>query len=106
MQILQAAWIVDDSDLDDSEHDDEADDGMVLDENDSGFLGPECNDKVDLDDDQASLQLHFRESDEETDVDSVMMVSVKNLWNTCEKVHAFIGGYALFHVDNFMHLKV
>ena len=106
MQILQAAWIVDDSDLDDSEHDDEADDGMVLDENDSGFLGPECNDKVDLDDDQASLQLNFRELDEETDVDSVMMVSVKTLWNTCGKVHASIGGYALFHVDNFMHLKV
>ncbi|XP_057469803.1 uncharacterized protein LOC130758851 [Actinidia eriantha] len=69
----QAAWIFDDSDLDDSERDDEADDGMVLDENDSGFPGPECNDKVDLDDDQASLQLNFRESDEETDVDSVMM---------------------------------
>ena len=101
MQILQAAWIVDDS-----ERDDDADDGMALDENDSRFPGPECNDKVDFDDDQASLQLNFRESDEETDVDSVMMVSVKTLWNTCGKVHASIGGYALFHGDNFMHLKV
>ncbi|GFS31221.1 hypothetical protein Acr_00g0016250 [Actinidia rufa] len=63
-----AAWIVDDS-----KHDDDADDGMALDENDSRFPGLECNDKVDLDDDQASLQINFGESDEETDIDSVMM---------------------------------
>ncbi|KAH7848301.1 hypothetical protein Vadar_000957 [Vaccinium darrowii] len=66
----QAAWIVDDSDVDDSDSDDDADDGMVLDRNVSDFVGQECNDNLDLDDDQASLQL---ESDEETEVGSVAM---------------------------------
>ncbi|KAL7244681.1 hypothetical protein ACSBR2_000119 [Camellia fascicularis] len=72
----QAAWIVDDSDLDESESDDDADDGddgMVVDGKDNGFPGQECKDKLDLDDDQASLQLNFRDSDEETEVDSVTM---------------------------------
>ncbi|XP_059634520.1 uncharacterized protein LOC132276897 [Cornus florida] len=72
----QAAWIVDDSDVDDSNSDDDsddADDGMVLDEKDSGFPGQEGNDKLDVDDDQASLSLSFRDSDEETEVDSVIM---------------------------------
>ncbi|KAG5542786.1 hypothetical protein RHGRI_015784 [Rhododendron griersonianum] len=66
----QAAWIVDDSDVDDSDSNDDTDDGMVLDRNVSGFVDQECNDKLDLDDDQASLQL---ESDEETEVGSVVM---------------------------------
>lgn len=80
--ILQAAWIVDDSDVDDSDSNDDTDDGMVLDRNVSGFVDQECNDKLDLDDDQASLQL---ESDEETEVGSVVMVSVKDLGNMCIK---------------------
>uniref|UniRef100_A0A5B7BVQ0 Bms1-type G domain-containing protein n=1 Tax=Davidia involucrata TaxID=16924 RepID=A0A5B7BVQ0_DAVIN len=67
----QAAWIVDNSDVDSSDSDDEADDDMLLDDTDSGFPGQEGNDKLDIDDDQASLNL--RDSDEETEVDSVMM---------------------------------
>ncbi|KAF3446885.1 hypothetical protein FNV43_RR12065 [Rhamnella rubrinervis] len=66
----QAAWIVDDSEEDDLDSDDEAD-GMVLDETDSGFLGQEGVISSELSDDQASLNL--RDADEETDVDSVMM---------------------------------
>ncbi|KAL6952621.1 hypothetical protein U1Q18_044989 [Sarracenia purpurea var. burkii] len=69
----QAAWIVDGSDLDDSDSNDDGDAGMMLDENDSGFPGQECSEKSCLDDDQASLQLNFRESDEESEVDSMMM---------------------------------
>ncbi|XAR61555.1 hypothetical protein NMG60_11016009 [Bertholletia excelsa] len=69
----QAAWIVDDSDLDDSESNDDEDDGMVLDEKENGFPGQESNNKLDFDDDQASVQLNIRDSDEETEVDSEMM---------------------------------
>lgn len=54
---------MDDTDEEDLDSDDEAD-GMVLDEREN---------EDDLSDDQASLNL--RDSDEETDVDSVMMVS-------------------------------
>ncbi|CAK9158536.1 unnamed protein product [Ilex paraguariensis] len=69
----QAAWIVDDSDMDDSYGDDDADDvGMVLDSRESGNPGQEGNFELDLVDDQASLILN-RESDEETEVESVMM---------------------------------
>ncbi|CAK9178334.1 unnamed protein product [Ilex paraguariensis] len=69
----QAAWIVDDSDMDYSDSDDDADDvGMVLDSRESGNPGQEGHFELDLDDDQASLILN-RESDEETEVDSVMM---------------------------------
>ncbi|KAK2995094.1 hypothetical protein RJ640_020734 [Escallonia rubra] len=68
----QAAWIVDDSDVDNSDSDgDDADNGMVLDEKDSSFSNQGSHDRFNFDDDQASLNL--RESDEETDVDSVMM---------------------------------
>ncbi|KAK3038850.1 hypothetical protein RJ639_028572 [Escallonia herrerae] len=68
----QAAWIVDDSDVDNSDSDDDdADNGMVLDEKDSSFSNQGSHDRFNFDDDQASLNL--RESDEETDVDSMMM---------------------------------
>ncbi|KAK9269852.1 hypothetical protein L1049_025425 [Liquidambar formosana] len=67
----QAAWIVDDTDDEDSDSSNDVDDGMVLDERGSGF--PEGSNNLDLDDDQASLSLNFRDSDEETEVDSVMM---------------------------------
>ncbi|PON90448.1 Ribosome biogenesis protein [Trema orientale] len=66
----QAAWIVDDTDEEDLASDDEAD-GMVLDEREGDFPQQEDNSDYDLSDDQASLNL--RDSDEETDVDSVMM---------------------------------
>lgn len=70
---LQAAWIVDNTDEEDSDSDDEADDGMVLDEQESDFLHQKGSKNFDLDDDQASLNL--KDSDEETDVHSMMMVS-------------------------------
>ncbi|CBI40710.3 hypothetical protein VitviT2T_026917 [Vitis vinifera] len=71
----QAAWIVDDTDVEDSDRsdDDDAGDGMVLDENESCLPGHEGNNNFDLDDDQASLSLDSRDNDEQTDVDSVMM---------------------------------
>lgn len=75
IEILQAAWIVDDSEEEDLDSDDEAD-GMVLDETESGFLGQEGIISSELSDDQASLSL--RDADEETDVDSVMMVSFES----------------------------
>lgn len=59
----------------DRSDDDDAGDGMVLDENESGLPGQEGNNNFDLDDDQASLSLDSRDNDEQTDVDSVMMVS-------------------------------
>ena len=71
--VLQAAWIVDNTDEEDSDSDDEADDGMVLDEQESDFPHQKGSKNFDLDDDQASLNL--KDSDEETDVHSMMMVS-------------------------------
>lgn len=59
----------------DRSDDDDAGDGMVLDENESGLPSHEGNNNFDLDDDQASLSLDSRDNDEQTDVDSVMMVS-------------------------------
>lgn len=67
----QSAWIVDDSDLDDSDSDGGSDDSMILDENNSDFQGQNGNANLDLDDDQISVQLN--DSGGETDVDSVMM---------------------------------
>lgn len=73
---LQAAWIIDDTDEEDSDANDdgyEDDDGMVLDEGESGHPGQEGINNPDFDEDQASLYL--RDSDEETENDSMMMVS-------------------------------
>ncbi|KAB2096427.1 hypothetical protein ES319_A01G107700v1 [Gossypium barbadense] len=72
----QAAWIVDDADGEDSGvendgDDDEDDYGMLLDEGDSGFPSQEDTNNPDFEEDQASL--HLRDSDEETENDSVMM---------------------------------
>lgn len=74
---MQAAWILDDTDVEDSDSsvDDDAGDGMVLDENESGLPGQEGHNNFDLDDDQASFSVDSRDYDEQTDVDSVMMVS-------------------------------
>lgn len=70
----QAAWIIDDTDEEDSDANDdgyEDDDGMVLDEGESGHPGQEGINNPDFDEDQASLYL--RDSDEETENDSMMM---------------------------------
>lgn len=69
----QAAWIVDDIDEDgsDSSEDADANDGMVLDEGEGGFSGQEGSDMKDFDDDQASL--HIRDSDDESEADSMVM---------------------------------
>ncbi|KAJ8538175.1 hypothetical protein K7X08_014715 [Anisodus acutangulus] len=66
----QAAWIVEDSDADVSESENEEDDGMVLDEGENAFNSQGHMDEFELDDDQASLSL---ESDEETETHSMMM---------------------------------
>uniref|UniRef100_A0A2N9HBC3 Bms1-type G domain-containing protein n=1 Tax=Fagus sylvatica TaxID=28930 RepID=A0A2N9HBC3_FAGSY len=67
----QAAWIVDDTDEENSDSNDEADDAMALDERESDFPNQEDTNNLDLDDDQRSLNL--KDSDEETDMDSMMM---------------------------------
>ncbi|XVE94426.1 hypothetical protein REPUB_Repub02eG0007500 [Reevesia pubescens] len=72
----QAAWIIDDTDEDNSDAKDDGDDskdddGMVLDEGESGFPSQEGTNNPDFDEDQGSLYL--RDSDEETENDSVMM---------------------------------
>ncbi|KAG7971506.1 hypothetical protein I3843_07G137300 [Carya illinoinensis] len=67
----QAAWIVDDSDEEDSYSNDEADDGMVLDEEEGDFPNQDGAKNLNLDDDRSFLNL--KDSDEETDVDSMMM---------------------------------
>ncbi|XVF63546.1 hypothetical protein PTKIN_Ptkin09bG0095500 [Pterospermum kingtungense] len=64
----QAAWIIDDTDEEDSDAED--DDGMVLDEGESGLPSHGVN-NPEFDEDQASLYL--RDSDEETENDSMMM---------------------------------
>ncbi|KAG8503000.1 hypothetical protein CXB51_000983 [Gossypium anomalum] len=68
----QAAWIVDDTDGEDSGvENDGDDDGMLLDEGESGFPSQEDTSNPGFEEDQASL--HLRDSDEETENDSVMM---------------------------------
>lgn len=69
--IFQAAWIVDDSDADysDSEGDD---DGMVVDDGENGFPGQKLQNDFEFDDDKASLNL--RDSDDESETESVMMM--------------------------------
>lgn len=71
ISMLQAAWIINDTDDEESGTDEEVDD-MVMDETESGHPGEEGN-HSDLSEDEASLDL--RDSDGETDADSVMMVS-------------------------------
>ncbi|KAL0002143.1 hypothetical protein SO802_015924 [Lithocarpus litseifolius] len=67
----QAAWIVDDTDEEDLDSNDEADDGMILDKQESDFPDQEGTNNLDLDDDQRSLNL--KDLDEDTDIDSMMM---------------------------------
>lgn len=64
---------MDDSDVEDSESDGDDDNGMVLDEEENGSAAQEGHNDLYYDDDHASLNL--RDSEEETEVDSMMMVS-------------------------------
>ncbi|KAL6506614.1 hypothetical protein OROHE_022446 [Orobanche hederae] len=74
----QAAWIVDDSDVDYADSDEGGDDdGMVLDDGENSFLEKKHDNGFGFDDDQTSLNL--RDSDDETETDSVMMEDVENL---------------------------
>ncbi|KAL6492972.1 hypothetical protein OROGR_032731 [Orobanche gracilis] len=74
----QAAWIVDDSDVDYAGSDEGGDDdGMVLDDGENSFLEKKHDNGFEFDDDQASLNL--RDSGDETETDSVMMEDVENL---------------------------
>ncbi|OMO82444.1 hypothetical protein COLO4_23021 [Corchorus olitorius] len=67
-----AAWIIEDTDEEDSDAEDDEDDvGMVLDEGERGFPSQEGTKNPDFED-QASL--YFRDSDEETENDSIMIV--------------------------------
>lgn len=70
---FQAAWFNDEPDEEESDCDNE-DDGMLLDEIEDEFPGQEGNMYLDADGDEASQR--FGDSDEETDNDSVMMVSL------------------------------
>lgn len=97
----QAAWIIDDTDEEDSDakdedadDDDEDDDGMVLDEGESGFPSQEGTNNPDFED-QASLYL--RDSDEETENDSVMMEG-ENL--TREQIEAEIKKIKEAHAED------
>lgn len=67
----QAAWIVDDSDVDYSDSDEGEDDGMIVDDSENGFPDQKFENGFEFDEDQASLNL--RDSDEETETESVMM---------------------------------
>lgn len=82
---LQAAWIVDDSDVDNSDVDNsnsdvDAEDDMVLDERNTNIHGQDMLQNYDDDDDNKTfVSLNDRESDQESEVDSVMMVSLHSL---------------------------
>lgn len=82
---LQAAWIVDDSDVDNSDvensnSDVDADDDMVLDERNTSGHGQDMLENYDDDDDNKTfVSFNDRESDQESEVDSVMMVSLQYL---------------------------
>lgn len=71
---LQAAWIID-TDDEDSDGGSDVEDDMMLDVVDNSFPANDKNNNFDFEDDQGSLNL--RDSDEETDVDSSMMVSLE-----------------------------
>ncbi|KAK1392977.1 Bms1-type G domain-containing protein [Heracleum sosnowskyi] len=74
----QAAWIVDDSDVDNSDVDNsnsdvDAEDDMVLDERNTNIHGQDLLENYDDDDRKTFVSLNDRESDQESEVDSVMM---------------------------------
>ncbi|EPS69910.1 hypothetical protein M569_04851, partial [Genlisea aurea] len=65
----QAAWIVDDSDVENSDSDEGESDGMVLDDEEINFPGQKSDGNSEFDHDGASLNL--RDSDEETETCSM-----------------------------------
>lgn len=71
---LQAAWIIDDSDDDYPDSDEDGADGMVVEDAEACSSDQKVENGFELDEDQASLNL--RDSDEETDLDSSMMVNI------------------------------
>lgn len=71
--MLQAAWIVEDTD-DDSDEDQS--DGMILEEGQNDSSGHKENTFSDFDEDQASLSLSMRDFDGETEADTAMTVSL------------------------------
>lgn len=72
--MLQAAWIVEDTD-DDSDEDQS--DGMILEERQNDSSGHKENTFSDFDEDRASLSLSMRDFDGETEADTAMTVSLK-----------------------------
>lgn len=88
---MQAAWIVEDSDADVSESENEEEDGMVLDEGENALNSQVRMDEFELDDDQASLALV---SDEETETHSMMMVGIPII--SIEGLYVFIYGLVAF----------
>lgn len=71
--------------MDCSDSDGDEDDGMVMDGQDLDNPNRKLEDGFDFDDDQASLNL--RDSDEETETDSVMMVG--NCWTEIQNCVIF-----------------
>lgn len=69
---FQAAWIVDESDEEDSDNGDSDDDGMVLDRGEDHY----SNQDQDFEDDKETLILR----DNETQNDSEMMVSIFSIY--------------------------
>lgn len=70
---MQAAWIVDDSDVDYTDSDDNEHDAMVLEGSENGLPAKEYGNGFEPDGDDAYLP---RDYDDETETDSVMMVSI------------------------------
>ncbi|XP_058090684.1 uncharacterized protein LOC131237058 [Magnolia sinica] len=68
----QAAWIVEDTDDEDSDGCEDHGDGMVLDEGQNDRFAQEGNNHSDLDDDEGSVSFSMREFDEETEADTAM----------------------------------
>ncbi|XP_077210352.1 pre-rRNA-processing TSR1-like protein [Tasmannia lanceolata] len=68
----QAAWIVEDTDDEESDGGEDRDDGMVLDETQIDRSAWEAKDYSDLDEDQVSLSFSGRDFDEETEADTAM----------------------------------
>ncbi|XP_073288209.1 uncharacterized protein [Primulina huaijiensis] len=91
----QAAWIIDDSDDDYPDSDEDGGDGMVVEDGEACSSDQKAENGFELDEDQASLNL--RDSDEETDLDSSMMEG-ENL--TKEQIEAQIRKIKEAHAED------
>ena len=91
-QNTQEAWEIGDTDDEDSDFDNESD-GMIL---DSGYTNEvdDLNNPGLSDDDQASFELI--NSDQETDMDSVMMVRISLFFLTCDTIPHFTRLWSLW----------